>query len=195
VQKIGIFGGTFDPPHLAHLSLTELAAQRLDLDLVYFIPTFNHPLKDNMEISPIEVRFEMMAAAIRDYPKFRVSSIEVDRGEISYTVDTLRDFARYEKLNKAQLYLILGSDNINEFHLWKDPDQIFKMAQVVVLRRPGSLQQSGLDTYKNEIVFLDLPLMDISSTEIREKIACRQMYRDLVPAGVAKIIEKYELYR
>ena len=110
-------------------------------------------------------------------------------------IDTIKNFCEYEKLSNSTLFFILGSDNINEIHLWKDPEQIFNLANVVVLRRPGSEESPVIDEYKNRIILIDLPLMPVSSTDLRNKIRNGQDYHNLIPCDVAKIIEKYNLYR
>lgn len=195
IKKIGLFGGTFDPPHIAHISLINIVIKKLNLHTVYFIPTAKHPLKENTKITSVEIRCEMLEAALNNYPEFRLSKIEIDRPAISFTIDTIRNFCGYEKLSNATLYFILGSDNINEIHLWKDPEQIFKLAKVVVLRRPGSEESPVIDKYKNRIILIDLPLMPVSSTDLRHKIRNGQDYHNLIPFGVAEIIDKYNLYR
>jgi len=194
-EKIGLFGGTFDPPHNAHLKLAELVAKELTLNSVYFIPSARHPLKSNLRISPVEIRFKMLQKAIENYPIFKSSRIEIDRAEISYTIDTLKNFCKYEKLKDAALHFILGSDNLNEIHLWKDPEAIFQLAKIVVLLRPGSERSPILTKYKDQIKIIELPLYHISSTEIRNKIHTRQSVTDLVPSGVVEIINQYHLYQ
>lgn len=195
IKKIGLFGGTFDPPHIAHINLINTVIKKLNLHTVYFIPTAKHPLKENTKITSVEIRCEMLEAALNNYPEFRLSKIEIDRPAISFTIDTIKNFCRYEKISNATLFFILGSDNINEFHLWKDPEQIFKLAKIVVLRRPGSEESPVIDKYKNRIILMDLPLIPVSSTDLRHKIGNGQDYHNLIPCGVAEIIDKYNLYR
>jgi nicotinate-nucleotide adenylyltransferase len=195
ITNIGLFGGTFDPPHLAHLDLTRMVAEKLNLKCVYFIPSANHPLKENTKITPVEIRCEMLAAALENYPQFKLSKIEVDRPTVSYTIDTIKNFTTYEDLKNVKLYLIVGSDNISEIHLWKDPDKIFQLVNVVVLIRPGTEKSKLMDQYSNNIILLDLPLMPLSSTELRQKIKNSEEFIHLLPIGVAEIIEKYNLYR
>ncbi len=193
-RKIGLFGGTFDPPHLAHINLIKNVANHLNLERVYFIPSAHHPLKENAKITPVEIRCEMLEAALKPHPEFILSKIEIDNPATSFTVDTLRNFARYENLHGVSLYFILGSDNIEEIHLWKEPDQIFELAKIVVLRRPGTEKSPLLKKYKDRIILLDLPLISISSTDLREKIKTGQAYDDLLHEGVSDVIRKYDLY-
>ena len=195
ITNIGLFGGTFDPPHLAHFDLTRLVSEKLNLKCVYFIPSANHPLKENTKITPVDIRCEMLSAALENYPQFKLSKIEVDRPTVSYTIDTIKSFTTYENLKNVKLHLILGSDNIREIHLWKDPEEIFQLVIVVVMLRPGSEQSKLLDQYGSGITLLDLPLMPVSSTELRKKIQNGDAITDLLPIGVAEVIEKYNLYR
>jgi nicotinate-nucleotide adenylyltransferase len=193
--KIGIFGGSFDPPHYGHFKLAQYVLTTLSLDSIYFIPTSLHALKDNTSLTAVEKRYEMLCLAAAYNAKFRVSNIEVNRPSISYTVDTLREFRQYEKLVNADLYYIIGVDNLQELHLWKNPQEIFKLAYVVVLRRPGYEQDNIIEEYKDKIIFLESPLYDISSTEIREKIRKGISVRGLLPESVLDKIYVHGLYR
>jgi nicotinate-nucleotide adenylyltransferase len=190
-----LFGGTFDPPHLAHFGLTRMVTEKIDLACVYFIPSANHPLKENTKITPVEIRCEMLSAALENYPNFKMSKIEVDRPAVSYTIDTIKNFTAYENLQNVKMHLILGSDNISEIHLWKEPAAIFQMVNILVLLRPGTEKSKFLDKYSDRITLLNLPLMAVSSTELRKKIRNGDTYRHLMPPGVAEVIEKYNLYR
>ena len=189
-----MYGGTFDPPHNAHLQLAKITAEQLALDALYFIPSAQHPLKNRSGISTVEVRIEMLEKALENYPMFRISQIERDRSDISYTIDTIKQFCEYERTGEADLYFIVGMDNIDEFHLWKNPDEIFREANVVALRRSGSENPPLLEKYKDRIIILDTPLIDISSTQIREKIRMGDNCHDLLPPGIPEIIKKYNLY-
>jgi nicotinate-nucleotide adenylyltransferase len=190
-----LYGGTFDPPHNAHLKLAQLSAEKLALDAVYFIPAAHHPFKGISQISSVSIRIEMLEKALEKYALFRISRIECDRSDISYTIDTLRNFMEYEKTGDAQLYFILGTDNFDEFHMWKNPDEIFDLATIVALRRPGSEKSTVLKKYQEHIILLDLPLLNISSTQIRNKIRRGEDYSDLVPPGIPEIVQRYNLYR
>jgi nicotinate-nucleotide adenylyltransferase len=194
ITNIGLFGGTFDPPHLAHFDLTRLVSEKLKLKCVYFIPSANHPLKENTKITPVDIRCEMLSAALENYPQFKLSKIEVDRPTVSYTIDTIKSFTIYENLKNVKLHLILGSDNIREIHLWKDPEEIFQLVNVVVMLRPGTEQSKLLDQYGSGNTLLDLPLMQLSSTELRQKIQNGDAFTDLLPIGVTEVIERYNLY-
>jgi nicotinate-nucleotide adenylyltransferase len=189
-----MFGGTFDPPHYAHLHLARFAMKRLGLDCLYFIPAAIHALKKH-SITPASWRYKMVQAAIGSVPDFFISRIEMERSDISYSIDTIRSFKKYEHLPaQAELFYILGLDNLNELHLWKDPEQIFKLAKVVVLDRPGFKHQPIIDRYP-QVLLLASPLYDISATEIRKKIKSGESVKGLLPAKVWQVIKENNLYR
>lgn len=195
IRKIGLYGGTFDPLHNAHLELAEWVCSELNLDLLYFIPAATHALKYNSNITPIQTRYEMLTATIRKYSNFKVSCIEMDKEIVSYTIDTLREFRDYEKIGNAELYFIVGLDNLSELHLWKDYDEIFRIVKLVVLQRPGFKISNIVEQYKNRVTYLDSPLLEISSTEIRRKISCGEGVGKIVPEEVLALIKKYGLYK
>ena len=195
VKKIGIYGGTFDPIHNAHLILARWAIVELKLDLIYFVPASVHAFKKKSDLSPPEIRYKMISAAIANIPELRVSRIELDKSSTSYTIDTLKDIRTHESLGNSQLVYIIGSDNLAEFHLWKDPEDILKIATVSVLRRPGYNEQKIYDMYKDKIKVFNSPLINISSTKIRKRVRENKPYKNLVPHVVYEIIEKNRLYK
>lgn len=136
----------------------------------------------------------MLEIALKGQPEFAISRIEMDRKDISYTIDTLRQFREYEQLKDAQLYLILGMDNINELHLWKDPELIMQLVKIVVLRRPGARLNEMVYKYRENFILLDAPTIDISSTSIRKAIKSGEDVSALLPAGVLDFIHKQGLY-
>jgi len=193
-NKIGIFGGTFDPPHNAHLLLARFAVKRLHLTRLYFIPAALHALK-KYAMTPVSLRYEMIRAAIGNNRTFKISRIEMDRPDVSYTIDTILQFKDYEHLpENSELYYLIGLDNLCELHLWKDFQQIFQLATVVVLKRPGFNVQPLHKKYPQTLI-LDSPLYDISASEIRRKIELGEPVESLLPAGVWKIIDENNLYR
>jgi nicotinate-nucleotide adenylyltransferase len=193
-KRIGLYGGTFDPPHNAHLSLAQWVLNKLSLDFIYFIPTAIHAFKNRMMLTPQEIRFNMLKAAIADHPGFKISRIEFDRSKISYTIDTLLDFCRYEKIARAKLFYIIGMDNLMDFHLWKDPDKILNVAQVVVMKRTGFDVSPKIAQYLDRVVRLESPIIDISATQIRKLAANALPFKHLVPDAVYNIIRDQHLY-
>jgi nicotinate-nucleotide adenylyltransferase len=194
-RKIGLFGGTFDPPHNAHLKLANIVLDKLNLESIYFIPASYHALKNNAFLTSVEIRYEMITAAIEPDNRLKVSRIEMERPTVSYTVDTLKMFREYERIGDSTLYYLLGVDNLTDFQKWKNPEKIFGLAQVVVLHRPGYEDKKAFETYKDRVILLDTPRYDISSTMIRNAIGQGKSVKNLLPHGVLPIIEKYCLYQ
>ncbi|KAB8127284.1 nicotinate-nucleotide adenylyltransferase [Gracilibacillus oryzae] len=187
MQKIGLFGGTFDPPHLGHLIMAEAAYQTLQLDEVWFIPTYQPPHKDEAK-SDGKIRLEMTKAAIKDHPAFRVNDMELTRRGKSYTIDTIHDLQK--QYPAVQFYFIIGGDMVEYLPHWHKIDQLNKMVQFAGVNRPG---YSIKTEYNVEEVAM--PLIDISSTMIRERAAKGQSIRYFTTDAVREIIEKSKLYQ
>lgn len=194
-MRIGIYGGTFDPPHRAHLELAKWVREELSLDYIYFIPTAQHVFKDNKHLSPAEIRCLMVSAAIKGHNHLRISRVEVERGDMSYTADTLREFRQFEKLPSSDLYLIIGIDNLKDFYLWKDPDEILELAHLVVLRRSGHYSHTHAKQYQDRFHLLDSPIIEISATEVRKRIAKGDDVSDIIAPAVYEIIKSHSLYK
>jgi nicotinate-nucleotide adenylyltransferase len=193
--KVGIYGGTFDPPHNAHLTVAKFALEKLTLDVLYIVPAKGHALKKNASITPAPIRYDMTKAAFRDQHRIRVSRIELDGPETSYTVDTIERFQAYEHLRDPEYYDLIGADNLSELHLWKEPEKIINIAHVVVLRRPGYLEIPEISRSWKRMIMLDSPEMDISSTDIRNRVRQGIPIDDAVPRAVIELIEFHGLYR
>jgi nicotinate-nucleotide adenylyltransferase len=189
--NIGVFGGTFDPPHLGHLVAAQDAAVALALDRLIFVPAADPPHKRGEQVSAASVRSEMLQATIAGNPQFEISTCELDRAGPSYTVDTLRKLG--EQYPKATLQLLVGVDQVRDFASWREPDEIVKLAAVVMLSRDG-VDQIGA---KGDFVRQTVPVtrVDISSTLIRARVAAGVPIRYLVSDEVVKIIEREGLYR
>ena len=194
-MRIGLYGGTFDPPHIAHLKLADWVQKELQLAYIYFIPTAIHALKNNSDLSPAFIRLKLVEAATEGYEGFKVSRIEIDRKEISYTIHTLQKFKKYEKLPESEIYYIIGIDNLADFQMWKEPDKIMDLARIVVIRRSGTEDQKINSKYIQKVTFLESPIIDISATEIRNKINLGIDVSDLLSPSVLKVINDYGLYR
>jgi len=195
MMKIGLYGGTFDPPHRAHVELAEWVLAELGLDYIYFIPAAVHAFKDNLQITPEKIRLEMLEAATTGHENLRISQVELNRHGISFTVDTLREFLKFEDLPPAQLYYIIGLDNLVDFNRWKEPEMIMRLAKVIVVRRPGGAEKPLPEKYQNKMRFLNSPLIEISSTDIRQLVRLGQPISELVYPEVSELIDRYALYR
>ncbi len=188
--KIGLFGGSFDPIHHGHLIVAEWLLNELGLHSVFFIPVFKHAFKSKSEITPAHHRFKMVQLAVRDFENFEVSDFEISQETTSYTIDTLRFFKT--KYPKAQLFFFIGGDNLAEFHLWKDYQQLLEMATFVVYDRPGGILPDHLP--KEKFLFIKAPLIEISSTIIRQRIREGKSVKSLIPSAVWHYIQQKQLY-
>jgi nicotinate-nucleotide adenylyltransferase len=189
--NIGLLGGTFDPPHLAHLVLAQTALDELKLDEVWFIPAFRPPHKRGETISSFAHRLQMLRLAVRGNKHFKVLTIEKEKGGLSYTVETLPLLR--QKHPHAHFFLLLGSDNLSELSTWKEPEKVFSMAQPVFAHRP--LTEEKLPVWLEHAVWLSNPRIEISATDLRKRIRAGRSIRYLVPEGVGRYIRKKGLYR
>lgn len=191
-RRIGVFGGTFDPPHLGHLIVATDVVAALDLDGVLWVPAGEPPHKRDASVSPAEVRLEMTRAAVGGDPRFEVSDIEVRRRGPSYTVDTLRDLRAGQP--KSELHLLLGMDQLAVFHTWRAPEEVARLARLVVMERSGSPvgRTPPLPGLRWERV--SVTRIDISSTDVRERVARGEDARYRVTEDVRRMIEDHGLY-
>jgi len=187
----GILGGTFDPPHVAHLIIAEFVRQELSLDRIVFVPAAVPPHKRDARITPADHRLEMVRLAISGNPAFEVDDIELRRQGISYTVDTL------EELNRRHpgdtLILLIGEDNLIDFRSWKNPDRILRLARVVAMTRPGFTAGPHIPLGEG-VTICEVPELDIASRKIREMIRGGKSVRYLVPGAVQEYIRANHLY-
>ena len=197
-ERLGLLGGTFDPPHVAHLQVAQEAVERLALHRILFLVAAQPPHKLGEELSPASIRVEMVRKATEGNPAFEVSEMELEREGPSFTVDTLREIRASHP--GAEIFFVLGADQLSEFHEWRAPDTIADLATVVVVARDGAGPEDIPAVELGDGRTLDalsLPVirMDISSTHIRNRVREGRPIRYLVPPGVEKIIERYRLYR
>ena len=188
-MKIGIFGGTFDPPHVGHLIVAQDAALALGLDRILFIPAARPPHKSHAELTPAGLRAEMLALAIEGDPRFAMDRRELERTGASYTVDTLRELVREGP--QTRWTLLIGADQYREFDTWRDPQEIRRLAQLAVLMRGGT--DSGADTSGGDLA-LEVTRIDVSATAVRERVRAGLPIRYLVPRAVEEFIFEKKLY-
>ena len=192
-MRIGILGGTFDPIHEGHLALARAALNQLRLDRIIFIPAFRHPLEQKgcaTAASP-EARLEMVKLAIQGEGnrQFEVSDLEIKRGGVSYTIDTLLELRRHYP-KPHELFFVTGGDWGKNLNLWKDIDKIFSLAHFVVAKRPG-FDTSSLPKH---VEFLDFVPLNISSTEVRNRFEKGVSVVSLIPKEVLNYTTKHKLY-
>jgi len=194
--NIGVLGGTFDPVHIGHLVVAEEARIRLGFKEVLFVPAGQPWLKLDRNITPVVHRVEMVRRAIADNPHFKLCTIEVERPGPSYTVDTL---TRLQKQlgSEASLFFIIGRDTLAELPLWKEPEKLIQLCRLVVAPRLGSKDLKHLETaipgLLDKVIQLDMPVIGISSSGIRQRIAQGLSVRYLVPDEVEKYITEQKI--
>ena len=191
--RLGIFGATFDPPHLGHLIAAEFAAEELRLDEILLIPANLNPLKIQHQPAPPEIRLEMVKAAAASRPKFKVSDLELKRGGVSYMIDTIRQLQKNHPPHTA-FYLLLGTDAAAEFLKWKKYQSLAEICTITVLDRPGWNISLVLQKLQIPFLYLKMPLIDISSSLIRERVAQGKPIDFLTIPGVVEIIRREKLY-
>lgn len=199
MKRKAILGGTFDPFHNGHMSIAYESLYRLKLDEVIFMPAGNPPHKNDKIITSPEIRYDMIKKSIAGEEKFKVSHYEIDKKGYSYTYETLKYVNSID--SDVELFFITGVDCLMYIDKWKCPEQILKYSKFVVFNRPGydkidimKKKNEIENKYKHEIIFIDIPLLDISSTEIREKVKKSQQIKYLVPSEVYDIIKSNKLY-
>ena len=197
--NIGVLGGTFDPVHKAHIVVAEEARARLDLTEILFVPAAQTPLKEDYPMSTVEHRVQMVSLAVADYPYFKLSTVEIDRPGPSYTVDTIVELR--DKLGaENELFFIVGWDSLAQLHRWKEPSKLVQVCRLVAVPRPGyslpdlNSLETAVPGLSRSVIVLDKPEIDISATEIRERVAQGLSIRHLVPEPVAEYIKQHKLY-
>jgi nicotinate-nucleotide adenylyltransferase len=191
LKRIGVFGGSFDPPHIGHLVIAEMAWRALNLDAVYLVPAYQPPHKAGSHASTAHDRLTMTKLSVLGNPKLKVSEVELRRKGISYTVDTVRAFRK--RFPHAELFLIIGSDSLRQFHSWKSPAEILAEVSLIVYRRPRS-GRTNLRIGSRIVSLVKGPMMEISSTDIRKRIQKGKSVRYLVRDNVLRFIEEKKLY-
>lgn len=200
-MRIGIFGGSFDPIHHGHLILAEQCREQANLDQVWFVPCAQSPLKEGTAQATNRQRVEMVELALSGHVPFVLSKLELEREGVSYSVDTLTEIRRQHP--DDELFLLMGDDSLESFPRWKEPQRICELALPLVVNRPGSgdVDLSLLKEYVDaerfaaiESLVICSPMIEISSTAMREKIASGKSIRFLTPRAVEKYIETQKLY-
>jgi nicotinate-nucleotide adenylyltransferase len=197
-MKLGILGGTFDPPHNGHLHIAESAQHTLHLAQVVFIPAKLPPHKLDDTITPLDMRVAMLERALKGKPTFVISMIEARRPGPSYTLDTLREL-RHDLSPGAELFFIMGMDSLVQLATWHQPAEIVKLAKLAVLRREGfELDLDALEAQvpgvRHSVVMLRAPTSNISASDIRARVQAGESIEGLVPPAVRDYIEKHRLY-
>jgi nicotinate-nucleotide adenylyltransferase len=197
-ERVGLFGGTFDPPHVGHLILASEAKSQLELSRVLWTVTPDPPHKQDQHITSLEHRLAMVKLAIEDEPSFALSDIELNRPGPHYTIDTIKLLANQNP--EAEIVPIIGGDSLNDLPTWHQPQEILYAAHWVgVMRRPG--ERPNLEALERELPgisskvhYVDAPLLEIASREIRDRAATGKPFRYYLPESVYEYIEEHHLY-
>jgi len=200
-MRLGLYGGTFDPVHFAHLLLAETCREQVQLDEVWFVPTGNPPHKTGVEISPAKARREMLELALAGLPQFHVSRIEIDRPGPHYTVETLR-LLKAER-PEDELFLLIGADSLHELHTWREPAEVARLATIVAVNRgnTAALSDSAAGEYaiapgvNVPVRAVSMPPIGISATDLRRRVAEERSIRFQTPRAVEQYIRAHRLYR
>ena len=191
-MKICIFGGTFDPPHIGHLLIAQTVCEAEDFDKILFIPASTPPHKKI--ITNIDHRIEMVKIAINDNPKFEYSDVDILRGGISYTIDSIVDVKRNMKLKNNDLYYLIGSDSLIDFKNWKEPKQILHECNVIVAIRPGFRPSDIPPWILQKVNFANIPRFELSSSKIRSRWTDDLTIRYMVTLPIWEYINLNNLY-
>jgi len=192
-RRLGLLGGSFDPIHLGHLMAARDAFESMNLERVVFVPTAQSPLKNTTPGITDEVRLELLDAAIAGDPRFDLSRVEIDRGGISYTIDTVDLFSAADP--EARLFWIIGADQAASLKTWHRIDELAARVEFIVLKRPGSSWPPPGIAPGIRLHTLQSHACDVSSSEIRRRVHQGLSVRFFVPEGVATLITRLQLYR
>jgi nicotinate-nucleotide adenylyltransferase len=189
-MKLGIYGGSFNPVHLGHLLVAQAAIEELGLDRLFFIPAAQSPFKPENKIAPAEIRLKLLRLALAGKTNCEIDGQEIRRGGISYSIETLRDYAK--RFPSAKLFYLIGADNISKLNEWREADELAKLAEFVVIPRPGEIAVEFPKPFRGRIL-KGFPLA-ISSSQIRARVKANLPIENLVPPFVAEAIHAAKFY-
>ena len=198
MQSMGIFGGTFDPPHLGHLILATEAREQLGLERLLWVLTPDPPHKQGQSIAPLEYRLEMVKLAIANDPEFELSSVELTRPGPHYALDTVQLLA--DQNPGTNLVYLMGGDSLRDLPDWHRPADFVSACDLIgVMRRPGAAihmaaLEENLPGLRSKVRFVEAPLLDIAAHEIRARIAAGRPFRYFLPEAVYRYIVDHNLY-
>jgi len=190
-MKLGIFGGSFDPVHLGHLLVAQAAVEELALDRIFFVPAAQSPFKPENKPAPDAARLQLLRLALAGKTHCEIDEQEIRRGGISYTVDTLRDYAG--RFPAAKLFYLVGADNVPKLNEWREPAELAQRAEFVAIPRPGGAPPIFPAPFRGRLL-RGFPFA-VSSSEIRARVKSGRPIENLVPAAVAEAVRSGQLYR
>jgi len=194
LRRIGVLGGSFDPPHIGHITCSQIVAETLNLEQIILMPVATQPQRLGGTVASAESRFRMVEAIANIDPIFSASRLEIDSSGISYTVNTVDLLLKMYPLDKFQLYWIIGMDTAINLESWLHPDKITESVRFAVMLRPGYSESDVPNKWKDFMTFIQTPQIDISSTIIRQRITSKLPIGSWVGADVENVILSERLY-
>ncbi len=191
MKRIGLFGGSFDPVHCGHLLVAQAAMEELELTRLFFIPAAQSPFKPEIQPAPADVRARLLRLALAGRSQFEIDLQEILRGGVSYTIDTVRDYAR--RFPKAEIFYLIGADHVRQLPSWRSAEVLAGLVEFLVVPRPGETVAAAPKPFRVRTL-RGFPLA-VSSSQIRERIKAGLSVDDLVPATVAEVIRTEQLYQ
>ena len=191
-MKTCLFGGTFDPPHFGHLIVAQTIFEAEHFDKIVFVPAHIPPHKMERKISSVSLRLDMLKMATMDNPNFEISDIELKRGGISYSLETIQTYKEQTGLGGEDLYYLIGSDSLKQFQAWQNPKAILEECQLIVAIRPGFRPSDIPNWILAKVQFANIPRIEISSTQIRARWVEDKTIRYMVTQPVWTFINKHE---
>jgi nicotinate-nucleotide adenylyltransferase len=188
--KIGIYGGSFDPVHAGHLLVAQAAVEELGLDRIFFVPVAQSPFKPENQLAPAEIRLRLLRLALAGKTDCEIDDQEIKRGGVSYTVDTLRDYAK--RFPAAKLFYLIGADNAAKLNDWREAGELAKLAEFVAMPRPGGATPVFPAPFRGRTL-KGFPF-GVSSSEIRARVKAGLTIENLVPPAVAEAIREAKIY-
>ncbi|HQC42000.1 MAG TPA: nicotinate (nicotinamide) nucleotide adenylyltransferase [Verrucomicrobiota bacterium] len=189
--RLGIYGGSFDPIHSAHLQVAEAACNYLKLDELYFVPAARSPFKEGQSTAPAALRLKWVQLALEGHPEWKIDSSELERGGISYTIETVKKYRK--RFPDAELFYLIGMDNVPSLPKWKDAQELARLVEFAVVSRPGESFVPLPEVFRMHLI--DNVFCETSSRGIRERIALGQSVEGLMPAAVREAVLASGCYR
>jgi nicotinate-nucleotide adenylyltransferase len=191
VKRIGLFGGSFDPVHLGHLLVAQAACEELALDRLFFIPAAQSPFKPATEPASAALRLQMLRLALAGKSDYEIDEQEIQRGGVSFSIDTVRDFTR--RFPGSELFYLIGADHVPTLPKWREADELARLVQFVVIPRPGEIPAPPPPSFRIQLLG-GWPLK-LSSSQLRARVKAGLPVDHLAPFGVAEVIREAGLYR
>lgn len=190
MQRIGIYGGSFDPVHLGHLLVAQAACEEVGLERLFFVPAAQSPFKPESHPAPAAERLRLLRLALAGKSNYEIDEQEIKRGGVSYTIDTLRDYQK--RFPKVDLYYLIGADHVPSLGKWRDAEELARLVEFVAIPRPGQAEAAFIAPFRGRTL-KGFPL-GVSASQIRQRVKAGLPIQHLVPCAVEEAIRNYRLY-